>query len=233
MSAVTHPPFGPRRSTVRATSWWGKAWVRAVEESAYTETDLRAGRSLARAGAVGGIAVEPGSVVAAVTDRGEVRSVRVTVPVMDARDVEAFVEVVASEAGRVAALLAGELPHQLVEHTEEAGVEILPYAGELEATCTCDAWIQPCAHALAVLSQVSWLLDADPLVLMMIRGLPREEMLQRLHELTVTGSDPPDGWDPSDPGVPADPVDTAADATLRARRALELLEAGIDVDHLW
>ncbi len=39
---------------------------------------------------------------------------------------EALVETVAAEAGRIAALLAGDLPHALVEHAEEAGVELLP-----------------------------------------------------------------------------------------------------------
>ena len=52
--------MAPRRGGVRAASWWAKAWLRAVEESAYGEGDLRGGRALARAGAVGGITVAPG-----------------------------------------------------------------------------------------------------------------------------------------------------------------------------
>lgn len=219
MSGVTHPPFGPRRGSARPTTWWGRAWGRAAEESAYAEGDLKAGRALARAGAVGGIAVDAGEVIAAVTDRGEVRSVRVGVPVLDPRDVDAFVEVVAAEAGRIAALLAGELPHTLVEHTEEAGVELLPYGGELEATCSCDPWAPPCPHALALLTQVGWLLDADPLVLLQVRGLDREELLARLHGLEQAES-------------ASDPLDVAADAALRARRVLEGLESGVDVEGL-
>lgn len=219
MSGVTHPPFGPRRGSALSKTWWGRAWGRAAEESAYAEGDLKAGRALARAGAVGGIAVGAGEVVAAVTDRGEVRSVRVVVPVLDPRDVDAFVEVVGAEAGRIAALLAGELPHTLVEHTEEAGVELLPYGGELEATCTCDPWTPPCPHALALLTQVGWLLDADSLVLLQVRGLAREELLARLHGLEQTETE-------------ADPLDLAADAVLRARRVLDGLDAGVDVEGL-
>ena len=64
-----------------------------------------------------------------------------------------LVEVVAAEAGRAPALLAGELPHPLVEHAEEAGVELLPFGGELEASCTCDAWLDPCVHALALMTR--------------------------------------------------------------------------------
>lgn len=223
LSTVTHPPFGPRRTSARATTWWGKAWVRAVEEAAYAEGDLRAGRSLARAGAVGGIAVDAGSVVAAVMDRGEVRSVQVLIPVLEPADVDGFVDVVAAESGRIAALLAGELPHTLVEHTEEAGVELLPYGAELDASCTCGAWLQPCPHALAVLSQLAWLLDKDPMVLLHLRGLARESLLAALHEVTAAREESADDGRLPDDRLGID-LETAAEAALRARRWLELAD---------
>jgi uncharacterized Zn finger protein len=181
MGSVLHPRVPPRRATARATTWWGKAWVRAVEEAAYAESDLRAARTLARGGHVGQIATEPGRYVAAVEDGRGVWTVEGTIPVLDPRDVDALVETVAAEAGRVAALLAGDLPHTLVEHAEEAGVELLPYGGELGSTCSCDHWADPCVHALAVLQQLTWLVEGDPFVLLQLRGLPRDDLLARLH----------------------------------------------------
>lgn len=224
MTGLTHPPFPARRSGARATTWWGRAWVRAVEEAAYGEAELRAGRALARAGQLGGLTVDGGSVVAAVRERDDAHTVEVKVPLLEDHEVTAFVEVVAATAGRVAALLAGDLPHEMVEHAEEAGVELLPYGGELDATCTCDAWLQPCAHALGVLTQLAWLLDADPFVLLRLRGLPRDVLLARLHARTATAE--------PDPAEDTRDLDTAADAALRAARALELLESDGDVDHL-
>ena len=47
---------------------------------------------------------------------------------------------------------------------EEAGVELLPYGGELGSACSCDAWLDPCPHALAVLTQLAWLIQVDPFV---------------------------------------------------------------------
>ena len=52
---TTHGAFPARRGPSRMTTWWGKAWLRAVEEAAYTEGDLKVARALARAGEVGGI----------------------------------------------------------------------------------------------------------------------------------------------------------------------------------
>ncbi len=213
--AVVHPRIAARRGGRRATTWWGRAWARAVEESAYGEKEQRTARALARAGAVGGITVDAGSVVASVEDDHGLFTPRVALPVLDETGVAALVEAVAAEAGRAPALLAGELPHPLVEHAEEAGVELLPYGGELEASCTCDAWLDPCVHALALMTQVTWLLERDPLVLLHLRGLPRDDLLARLHDRTGA-------IEPEDAGD-AD-LDVAADAAARAARVLDLLE---------
>lgn len=212
---VLHARLAPRRSAVRATTWWGKAWVRAVEEAAYAESELVAARALARQGHVGQIATEPGRFVASVEDRRGLWTVEGSVPVLDERDLDLLVEAVAAESGRIAALLAGELPYGLVEHADEAGVELLPFGGELGSSCTCDHWADPCVHALAVLQQLTWLVEADPFVLLQLRGLPRDDLLGRLHERA--GSDRTEGL-----GLDLEPdLEAAVEAALYAARLLQ------------
>lgn len=226
---VVHPRFAARRSAARASTWWGRAWVRAVEESSYSSSDLALGRRLSRAGGIGGITVVRGGYVAAVEDEHGLWTVAGGVPVLDDASVEGLVEAVAAEAGRVASLLAGELPHALVEHAEEAGVELLPYGGELETTCTCDHWADPCPHALGVLQQLAWLVDGDPFVLLHLRGVPREELLARLHERAEAAPLAQDA--DAEPGEVD--VESGLEAALRAARVLELLEEQGPVDHLF
>jgi uncharacterized Zn finger protein len=185
--------------------------VRAVEEASYSSSDLATARAISRSGRIGQIRVEPGKFVAAVEDEHGLWAVQGTVPVLDPPTGDALVETVAAEAGRVAALLAGDLPHTMVEHAEEAGVELLPYGGELGSTCTCQAWTDPCPHALAVMYQLAWLIDDDPFVLLHLRGLARDDLLARLHQR----SDPPAASGPDDPDV-----DIAVDAALRAAALL-------------
>ncbi|TYL55390.1 hypothetical protein FXB39_03340 [Nocardioides sp. BGMRC 2183] len=218
----TFPRQAGRRGGAR--SWWGKAWHRAVEEAAFSESDLRAGRAVARRGEVGGISVDAGAVLAAVREGDDAWTVQVEVPVLEDDQRRALVDVVAAETGRIAALLDGELPHDLVEHAEELGVELLPYGGELAAACTCPHALDPCPHALAVLAQTGWLVDTDPLVLFALRGLDRETLLADLH----ARSDAADRQ-PARVLDLADDVEIAADAVLRARRLLELLEVGADL----
>ena len=217
--ATTHPRLPARRGGGSGT-WWSKAVLRAVEEAAFSVAELRKGRALARSGAVGSITVTEGGAVAAVTDGHDAWTVEVTVPVLDRGDAAAFTELVAAESGRIGALLAGQLPHSLVEAVEEAGVELLPYGGELGSACTCDAWLDPCPHALAVLTQLAWLIQADPFVLTHLRGLSRDRVLRDLHSLSRpldrAAADPPSAAD-------ADALDdlvVAEDAAVRAARLL-------------
>jgi uncharacterized Zn finger protein len=224
-SATTHPRLPARRGGGSGT-WWSKAVVRAVEEAAFGDKDLRAGRALARSGAVGAITVSEGGAVAAVTDGHDAFTVEVTVPVLDGADAAAFIELVAAESGRIGALLAGQLPHALVEAVEEAGVELLPYGGELGSACTCEAWLDPCPHALAVLTQLVWLIQADPFVLTHLRGLSRERVLRDLHQLVRPAPGAAGGGGPGgDPTGGTDDVDdlvVAEDAAVRAARLLRL-----------
>jgi uncharacterized Zn finger protein len=225
---MRHPAFAARRGGVKASSWWGRAWLRSVQDLAYDEADVAAGWRLARSGAVGAIDLEPGRILAAVRAGGGGRSRSVgepmidpdelvacsaLVPVLAAGDRAAFVEVVAASAGRVAALLAGDLPADLVEHAEEAGVELLP--SEVDCSCTCGAWVQPCAHVLAVLAQTTWLLDADPFALLSLRGVPRDHLLAELAQAAPLAADP----------VSEDEVDldVAGEAVERALRLLDEL----------
>lgn len=211
-------------------SWWGKAWQRAVEEAAYSDAELRPGRAHARRGDVGAISVEPGALLAACRDGDDAWTVQVGVPLLEAAARTALVEAVAAESGRIAELLAGNLPHDLLEHAEEVGVELLPYGGELSATCTCPHYLDPCPHAIAVLVQAGWLVDADPLVLFALRGLERDQLLADLHARTApaaTSASAPAGA-PSTADL-ADDVELVVDAAVRAQRLLALFEAGAEL----
>lgn len=230
MSAVTHPRFA-RRHQHRVSAWWAKAWQRAVEEVSDHEADLKAGRKLARAGVVGGLTVDRGSLVAAVQEGDDAWTVSVELSRVHPEGVDAFVELVAAESGRLPALMAGELPHQLVEESEEAGVELLPFGAELGTACSCAHWTQPCKHALAVLTQFTWLVEDDPFMLLLLRGLPRQDLLAALHARTVRPAPAPE----VDPEVHSD-VEVALDAAARAARIVEVLESGqpdADIDHLF
>jgi uncharacterized Zn finger protein len=230
-AGVTFTRVPPRRSTSRAATWWGRAWVRAVEEASYSDNDLHAARVLSRAGSIGQITVDAGQVVARCLDGADVWTVVATVPELDPTNLRSFVEVVAGESGHRAGLLAGELPHRLVEQAEEVGVELLPYGAELGSACPCRSWVDPCRHALAVLLQVAWLIDGDPWVLLRLRGLSPGALEADLAALALPG--PEEAEDFPEAAQPEGDLAIAVDAAVRAARVLALLDdPSAEIDHL-
>src|SRR3954454_2123843 len=168
-----------RGAASRSTTWWGRAWVRSVEETALDAADLTAARALSRSGRLGAVMVLAG-MASVVVDRGGPGSVvaQLRVTRLDDQAWQSFAEELGREAGFTAALESGELPVDLVEHADQVGVELLPGATDLETACECDAWAQPCSHALALMYQLAWHLDGDPYALLLLRGRTREQLLE-------------------------------------------------------
>jgi uncharacterized Zn finger protein len=166
-----------RGAAPRSTTWWGRAWVRSFEETVFDASDLGVARTLSRSGRLGAVMVLAG-MASVVVDRGGPTSVMAQLRVarLDDHAWELFSRELVREAGFLAALDSGELPIELVEHADQAGAELLPGPADLETACECDAWAQPCVHALALLYQLAWHLDSDPYALLLLRGRTRDQL---------------------------------------------------------
>ncbi|HEX6076928.1 MAG TPA: SWIM zinc finger family protein [Micromonosporaceae bacterium] len=181
MTGRTFPAFPPRRGAVRGRTWWGRAWTQAMEETSLDQGRLARGRTYARAGRVGPITVSPGRISAPVYGSHAVPyQTTVYVERLGEPDWERFLAEVAARAGHIAALLDGDMPHDLVAAAADAGVRLLPTVGDLEPECGCPDWGYPCKHAAALCYQAAWLLDEDPFVLLLMRGRGQSELLEGL-----------------------------------------------------
>ncbi|MET9898905.1 SWF or SNF family helicase [Streptomyces sp. NPDC006446] len=165
-----------------AQTWWGRAWLTALEDAALDSGQLKTGRRLARAGAVGAVSVRPGRVTAVVKDRdGTAHRADVLLQELSGEQWERFLDMAVERAGHVAALLDRDMPPHLVEDAAAAGVELLPGLGDLDAECDCGAW-DHCGHTAALCYQVARLLDQDPFVLLLMRGRGERTLLDDLQE---------------------------------------------------
>ncbi|MEV0598270.1 SWF or SNF family helicase [Streptomyces sp. NPDC050315] len=211
----TFAALPPVRGGGFARTWWGQAWLKALEDTALDVAQLKLGRRHARAGAVGAVSVRPGRITAVVQDRDRTahRS-DVLLQELGAADWDRFLDMVADRAGHIAALLDRDMPPQLVEDAAAAGVELLPGIGDLEPSCGCEAW-DHCAHTAALCYQMARLLDQDPFVLLLLRGRGEEELLGELQARSAAraqayaphqndeGTATPGGAPDADAGVPA------------------------------
>jgi uncharacterized Zn finger protein len=161
-------PPAPGRGFAR--TWWGQAWLKALEDAALDAKQVKTGRRLARAGAVGAVSVRPGRITAVVQDRDRTaHRADVLLEELSDEQWDRFLELAVERAGHVAALVDREMPPHLVEDAAAAGIELLPGLGDLEPECDCGAW-DHCGHTAALCYQVARLLDEDPFVLLLMRG---------------------------------------------------------------
>ncbi|WP_369263590.1 SWIM zinc finger family protein [Streptomyces sp. R35] len=175
----TFPAFPARVSDADAfaETWWGNAWVTALEEGALDAARLARGRAYAGHGYVDAITVTPGLVLAYVHgSRPRPYRVQVSVRTLSDGDWDRFLDAAAERPGHIAALLDKEMPKSLAE----CGVALLPGPGELEPHCSCPDFGHPCKHAAALCYQMARLLDEDPFVLLLLRGRGERELLDAL-----------------------------------------------------
>lgn len=176
----TFPALPPAHGRGFAGTWWGRAWLKALEDAAMDAAQVKAGRRLARAGAVGAVSVRPGRITAVVQDRdGTAHRADVLLEQLSDAQWGRFADMAIERSGHVAALLDRDMPPHLVEDAATAGIELLPGMGDLEPECECGAW-DHCGHTAALCYQVARLLDQDPFVLLLMRGRTEDAVLDAL-----------------------------------------------------
>ncbi|MGV9942264.1 SWIM zinc finger family protein [Streptomyces sp. NPDC003401] len=179
----TFPAFPPRPAGAGeagggfAETWWGGAWTAALEEGALDAERLARGRGYAEQGHVDAITVTPGLVLAYVRgSRARPYRVQVRLRTLGDDDWERFLDAAVERPGHIAALLDREMPESLAD----CGVPLLPGPGDLAPQCSCPDRGHPCKHAAALCYQTARLLDADPFVLLLLRGRGERELLDTL-----------------------------------------------------
>lgn len=160
-------------------TWWGNAWVEALEQRAHLDPNrLPRGRTYARHGRVQQLEIEPGVVTAFVQgSRAVPYRVQVHIRALDDQEWSRLLDAVAAKAAHAAALLDGELAPGIQEDAKRSGTDLLPGPGEVVPSCSCPDWADPCKHSAAVCYLIADGLDDDPFTLLLLRGMPRNEVL--------------------------------------------------------
>lgn len=208
-------------------TWWGQAWIDALEGRASLDPNrLPRGRTYARQGKAQEVVLQPGRIVAAVQgSRPRPYKVEIRVRELTAAEWDRFLAVIASKAAHAAALLDGELDPGIDADAREAGVELLPVAGEIQPRCSCPDWADPCKHAAAVCYLAADELDTDPYRLLELRGRTREAVQAGVRAARAVASGAADGGGGD---VGPYPVDRDGDGPVPTVRAAEVLARWAD-----
>ncbi len=162
-------------------SWWAKRWI-AVLESFNIGARLNRGRSYARKGQVMNVDISKGVVKAKVQGSSS-RPYNITIKIktLSETDWKKLAQELSREALFAAKLLAGEMPQEIEQSFTQAGLSLLPAKlRDLETSCSCPDWSNPCKHIAAVYYLLGEEFDRDPFLIFRLRGMSREELIELL-----------------------------------------------------
>jgi len=220
-------------------SWPAQRWLRMVEASAPGDA-MVAGLEYARLGQTRALTSDPGIVRA--TIQGSVIApykTSIALPTLSHEQSERVIAAMTDQAVYAAKLLAGELPANIEDVFVPLGLRLFPDDKELTPRCTCPtarpvvpgqpAGSRPpppragpgskpvwCKHVCCLAYLVAERFTTDPFLIFTLRGLPREELLERLRQRRLvagSGHESVAIYSPLIPGVtdaPAPPLEEVA-----------------------
>jgi uncharacterized Zn finger protein len=188
-------------------SWWAKRWI-SVLESFNLGGRLQRGRSYARNGQVLSIDVEKGTVTARVQgSRPQPYMVAIGVKTLSEKDWRKIAEAISTQAIFAAKLLGGEMPQEIESLFQGAGFTLFPgVSRDLKTECSCPDWSNPCKHIAAVYYLLGEQFDADPFLILKMRGMPREEFLRLIGESGIAAAQS------NEPELPPEPLPASPEA---------------------
>jgi uncharacterized Zn finger protein len=162
-------------------SWWAKRWI-AVLESFNIGARLGRGRSYARRGQVVSIAIAKGSISAAVQGtRAKPYDVAITVKTLSGPEWDKIIKALSEQVIFAAKLLAGEISDDIEDVFKEQKISLFPQKlKDLQTTCSCPDWSNPCKHIAAVYYLLGEEFDRDPFLIFKLRGMDRDELVKGL-----------------------------------------------------
>jgi len=162
-------------------SWWAKRWI-AVLESFNIGARLGRGRSYARRGQVLSIEIDKGKVTAKVQgSRPRPYEIKIEIKTLSPANWQKLAKTLSSEAIFSAKLLTGEMPPDIENVFQKAGLSLFPEKlKDLKTNCSCPDWSNPCKHIAAVYYLLGEEFDRDPFLIFKLRGMSREELMGTL-----------------------------------------------------
>lgn len=188
-------------STERASeSWAGQRWLRLIESGVEPAIQAEA-LEYASLGQTRTLGFEAGKIVAAVQGRApKAYQVEIAIEPFSPEMWDRILAAMTDQAKYAAKLLAGELPTNIEELFAPLGVHLYPSElSELTPTCNCDeakespeTW---CKHAACVGLLTADRLAENPWLVFTLRGLDKDELLERLRQSRLLPA-APDGSAP-------------------------------------
>lgn len=161
-------------------TWWGKAWVDAMERIDYYTNRLPRGKRYAHGGRVTAISVDDGEVKAKVQGtRPTPYKVAIRLKKFTKQQVSRTKSIISGDPALASELALGRLPEEMLTILGRHEIDLLPSSwDDLTANCSCPDWANPCKHLAAVYYIIANEIDKNPFLLFNLRGMDTGELMQ-------------------------------------------------------
>ncbi|MBO0722415.1 MAG: SWIM zinc finger family protein, partial [Blastocatellia bacterium] len=162
-------------------NWWAKRWI-AVLEGFDIGARLQRGRSYARRGQVLSIEISKGVIKSKVQgSRVKPYDIEIKIRMLPPGDWRKLAGALSTQAIFAAKLLAGEMPGDIEQAFTQEGLSLFPARlADLQTSCSCPDWSNPCKHIAAAYYLIGEEFDRDPFLIFKLRGASREEFIEML-----------------------------------------------------
>lgn len=154
------------------TTPWGQ-WFIDVLDSYRMGARLERGKTYANTGKVTKFEIDGTSVKARVKGRSSpYYTVVIRFPKLSGADRDVVSELAGEDPVMLARIASGELPDSFLNKLKKRGIALIPKRwSDMERTCSCPDWGDPCKHMAAVYYILASEIDTDPHVLFRLRGI--------------------------------------------------------------
>lgn len=162
--------------------WWGMRWMSLLEQ-VMPGPRLGRGRSYAASGQVAELTATAGCISAQVQGASpSPYAIEIQLRTLDRAGKRRVLAELRERPLLAARLLVHELPPELEKVFQHAGCPLFPERRQdLKAVCNCPDWAEWCKHAAAVSLLLAEVIDRNPLLLLALRGIDRQDLTRSGH----------------------------------------------------
>lgn len=161
-------------------TWPAGPWLEMIL-TGFDDTTRSEGLDFARKGQTVLMNIEPARITATVQDvSARPHDLRIEFDPISRDDWDRVVKSMAREARYTAKLVSGDVSPEIAEPFAAAGLTLIPDPSQIQFICNCGQ--SKCRHAVTAAYLMAERMEADPLLILTLRGLFGPRFLERLQE---------------------------------------------------
>lgn len=174
-----------------ARTEWGRRWVNSILEYG-RPFRMQRGLRYAQEERISNLTITSGLIFASVQGTAPMPyRVKIHFDPIPKRGWEGIINLIAEKARYIIRLLENKMPPDVEEIFNEKGFPLYPSPNRtLNATCSCPDKAVPCKHIAATTLYVARVMDFDPFLILKLRGMDKDEILQQLQTVRSCSQQP-------------------------------------------